>query len=162
MSCILRAGDAGPATVAESTGWLLANVRILSTLAPVHEDADRQSPLVTSLVAGDEARLVEATTKNGQRWVAAKLPGGREGFVPGDTRVYVYSRVRLLDEEVTAYEHPSPASLPKGQYRKRAQFRIIDTIESGPGAWVKVRDYSGAEGFIPGATRVQKLQDGAG
>lgn len=157
---VCTCGATPPASTAAPAGWLLANVRVLGTLVPVYEGVDRQSPLVTTLVAGDEARLVASTVKNGQRWVAVKLRGGREGYVPGDTMIYAYRWVRLQDEEVTAHEHPSAVSQPRRRYRTRAQFRIIDTVESASGTWVKLRDPSGGEGFIPGTTRVQHLQDG--
>lgn len=149
-----------PAAIAHHPGWRLANARIISPVVPVHEEADRRSPLVTTLVAGDEARLVTTMGESGERWVSVKLPGAREGYVTGDTRVCAYRWVCLLAEEVTARQHPSPASPAARRYRQRAEFRVIDTVDGDRGPWARIRDFSGQEGFIPGSTSVRLVADG--
>lgn len=149
-----------PAAIPHRPGWRLANARILSPVVSVHEEADGRSPLVATLAAGDEARLVSAIGENGQRWAAIKLPGAREGYVPGGTRVHRYRWVRLWQAEVTARDQPSPASRAAKRYTERAEFRIIDTVEGDRGPWARIRDFSGAEGFIPGGTRVRLVADG--
>lgn len=149
-----------PSAIPHRRGWRLANARILSPVVAVHEEADRWSPPVATLVAGDEARLVSITGENGGRWVAVKLPGAKEGYVPGDTRVYLYRWVCLLERGVTARRQPSHAS-PAGRcYPRRAEFRIIDIVDGDGGPWARIRDFSGEEGFIPGGTSVRPLCDG--
>lgn len=133
-----------------------ANARVTDPRGVVYRDMDTQSPAVAQLVSGVEVSIGRSTKKKGKEWVEIKTGDGRHGYMLGDTKIYAFTKVSLLDKEVIAYEQPSSLSAQKLRYKKGAVFHIIDNVK-GNSDWVRIRDLSGNEGFINSKTRIRSL-----
>ncbi len=129
--------------------------RIIEQPAKIYGEADMNSPALMELAIGRELELGAVTKKDGKDWVAVTLPTGQRGYVSGDTRIYHIKRATLLQGKATVFVEPKAQSIIKTELQKNAQFYLLDVIKQENREWVKVRDLSGNEGFIDGATKIK-------
>jgi hypothetical protein len=129
--------------------------RIIEKAAVVYIEADISSPFLAELRIGTEIELGETKRAGGMEWVAATLGDGRQGYIPGDTRVFFVRHAKLVQEEVEVRAEPSAEAAVVRRYHKNDGFQMIETVSRDERSWVKVRDEAGNEGFIDGETRIQ-------
>ena len=130
--------------------------RVLDIQAAVYADKDPNSAQIAGLSAGTEIELGSAEKNKGIKWVAATLPKGERGYIRGDVKVFVISRVSLLQKEADVRDQPFAMSLVKKKMARGEQFDRVDIVESDNRKWVKIRDLQGQEGYIDGRTRIQE------
>jgi len=128
--------------------------RIINQPENVYSQTDANSPIIAQLAIGIEIELGVLKKNNGKDWVTVTLPDGRQGYMPGQTQVFLIKLARLIQESVNIYSAPSVQSPLKGKYIKNAVFYIADSIKQNNIVWVKIRDFSGNEGYIDWQTRV--------
>jgi len=130
--------------------------RVLDIQAAVYADKDSNSAQIAGLSAGTEIELGSAEKNKGIKWVAVTLPKGERGYIRGDVKVFVISRVSLLQKEADVRDQPFAMSLVKKKMARGEQFDRVDIVESDNRKWIKVRDLQGQEGYIDGRTRIQE------
>ncbi|HTX89994.1 MAG TPA: SH3 domain-containing protein [Anaerolineales bacterium] len=132
--------------------------RIITEPARLYSTQDLNTPALTELPIGTEIELGGVKKKSGASWVEATLANGVKGFVPGGTKVYTIKLATLQQNEVTVYSEPSTFSVVKAKYKKKTKFYLNEVINQDGQAWIKIRDLSGAEGYIDGKTKVVTAQ----
>jgi len=130
--------------------------RVLDVQVIVYSDKDPNSAQVAGLTAGNEIELGEVAKNKGLKWVAVTLPKGQRGYIKGDVKVFVFSRLSLLQKEADFKEQPFAMSLVKRKLTRGEQFDRLDVVESDGRQWVKIRDLQGIEGYIDSKTRVME------
>jgi len=130
--------------------------RVLDIQAAVYADKDPNSAQIAGLSAGTEIELGSAEKNKGIKWVAVTLPKGERGYIRGDVKVFVISRVSLLQKEADVRDQPFAMSLVKKKMARGEQIDRVDIVESDNRKWIKVRDLQGQEGYIDGRTRIQE------
>ncbi len=133
--------------------------RIIEQPVKVYSEAYINSPSITELVIGSEVELGSVKKKDGKAWVPVVLSTGQRGYLSGEARIFHINQVTLLQGSVNVYAEPSAQSAVKTQYKKNAKFFITDTIKQDNKDWVKIRDFSGNEGFIDGKTRIRVIPE---
>lgn len=134
-------------------------VKILDPRVTVYAEMDLNSTPLTQLVADNEVELGGVKKKEGKDWVAVVLPGGQKGYLSGETKIYPIKQVSLLQKDVDVYTSPSEGSLVKTRLKKGAKFYLAGSAKQDGKDWVKIREFSGSEGYIDGKTRIQMIPE---
>jgi hypothetical protein len=111
----------------------------------VYEEPDPAAASITQLLEGQEFEVTGTTTQNGQNWARVALADGRQGYVPGNTKIFQLREMRLA-EDVSIYSEPSAHAQLLGQYPRGTLVLVLDKADQ---FWIKVRTAEGVEGFIP-------------
>ena len=127
--------------------------RILDPQVKVYPDMEVNTPSIATLPEGSEIDFGGTKRKAGKQWVPITLSTGQLAYIPAETRIYVIRQGALMDNEVDMHSEPSSGSLVKQQLKRGAKLSILQVLKDGDQDWVKVRDDSGNEGYIIGATR---------
>ena len=133
--------------------------RITDPRAIVYSEADSSSSPVTQASPGEEVELGGIKKKDGKSWVAVKLDRGERGYLAGDIKIFHIKPVTLIQPQADVYAEPSAASTVKMRYKKNARFLLVDTVSNDGKSWVRIRDNAGTEGYIDGATKIQRTAD---
>lgn len=131
--------------------------RILDSQVFVYSEPDLNSQPVTQIFGGQEVELGSVKKKDGKQWIKVKLTTGQEGYLTGDSRVFVIKLVSLLQNNAKFYSSPSITSIPKTEFRKNDKFYLVEVIKEADKEWVKVRDLKGNEGFVEGNTKIKQI-----
>jgi hypothetical protein len=117
----------------------------------VYKDMDMTySPLVV-LPPLSEITVMIILQKNGQTWMKIKLSDNREGFIPSTTKLFIIREMVIEDDRgANIYESPSVESHLKKHLEKGSLLYLLGRVPNAYNAWVKVKDYSGSEGFMIG------------
>jgi hypothetical protein len=110
--------------------------------------------ILTQLVAGDEIRLGAVTNQQGQDWVQVSTASGQQGFIPGSTKVKSYQYSTVMESAVSVYASPSLQAPIRNRLTQGAKVFLVDVVQQDGKDWVRIRDRSGAEGFIAGGTKI--------
>ena len=84
--------------------------RIVDQPASVYEHPDGNAPPIIELPIGAEVELGRIENRNGKPWLAVRLGGGVQGYLPGHTRIYPFQHVTLAETTVVVYAEPSAES----------------------------------------------------
>jgi hypothetical protein len=90
--------------------------------------------------------------------VPITLSTGQQAFIPAETRIYIIHEGSLMQNNVELHAEPSSGSLIKAQLARNTKVYILQVVKGDGQDWVRVRDASGAEGYIPGDTRIRVMQ----
>ena len=132
--------------------------RILDAQTLVYSEPDLNSQAITQVYAGQEVELGNVKKKGEMKWVKVKLATtGQEGYLRGDSRVFIIKLVSLLQNNAKVYNAPSMSSFPKAELKKNDKFYMLEVVKEEDKSWVKIRDLKGSEGFIEGNTKIKKL-----
>jgi hypothetical protein len=134
-------------------------IRIIEQPAMVYDQPDLNQPLLTTLPVGTEIEMGGVKKKSGKDWVTVKLPDGQKGYLPGETRIFHIKPVALLDNEVEVYSSPSMVSLEKRILKKNSKVFLMDVVKQPDRDWVKIREFSGRDGYIDGKVRIKNLPE---
>jgi hypothetical protein len=126
-------------------------VRLLDAQAPLHEEQDPAAVPIAQLLEGQEFEVSGTMTQNGQKWARVALADGRQGYVPGATKIYQLREMRLT-QDVSIYSEPSAHAHQLGQYPRGTLLLVLDKDDP---FWIKVRTAEGVEGFIPQGSRME-------
>ena len=137
----------------------MKKAKILDERVAVRADMDPRAPVVMDVDAGDEVDLGKVRERDGQPWVKVRLRDGSSGYLPGDTKVMVMKETALLQEEVEVHASPTMQSPLQRRFKKGERFYLLDVVKNDAEEWVRVRDFSGEEGFIPGETRIRVIEN---
>jgi Bacterial SH3 domain len=133
--------------------------RILDPQVKVYSSPEPNSVSLATLPQGTEIEFSAPRRKAGKVWVPITLSTGQQAFIPGDTRIYIYRLASLLQKDVEMRAEPSQKSLVKQTLTRNAKVYILEVIKQDDQEWVRVRDTSGNEGFIPGQTRIRVIPE---
>jgi hypothetical protein len=124
----------------------------------VYSSTDANSVSIATLPEGSEIEFGGAKRKAGKVWVPITLSTGQQAFIPGDTHIFVIREGSLLQNNVDLHAEPSSGSLIKSQLARNAKVYILQVVKGEGQDWVRVRDTSRSEGYIPGETRIRVVQ----
>ncbi len=133
--------------------------RIIDQPARVYREADLNSPSITELPIGSEVEIGGVKKKDGKSWVAVVISTGQRGYMPGDARIYQIKQIALLQKSVNMYAEPSAQSAVKMVYKRNTKFFITGKVNQDNIDWVKIRDFTGNEGFIDGKTSIRVIPE---
>jgi hypothetical protein len=130
--------------------------RIIDPQVKVFGEPDPASLTVASLTAGDEVVFVKMLKAAKKRWAEVVLAGGEKGYLPAETRLFFFKQAFLLQKSLNIYSRPSTLSAVRGALHKKDRFYVLDIIDRDTkDPWVKIRDFSGAEGYIDGNAQIK-------
>jgi Bacterial SH3 domain len=129
--------------------------RIVDQAAILRTSPGLTSAAIAELPADSEVELGQVKSNAGTRWVSVSLLDGRSGYVPGDTKVFIFKRATLLQDRVDVYAGPSEDSGVVTRCQKNDRFQMTGNVTRDGKTWVKIRDAAGTEGYIDGGTRVR-------
>ena len=132
--------------------------RILDPQVKVYSSPEPNSISLATLPQGSEVEFGPARRKAGKLWVPITLSTGQQAFIPGETRIFVIREGSLLQNNVELHAEPASGSLIKQQLVRNTKVYILQVVKGDGQDWVRVRDMSGSEGYIPGETRIRVLQ----
>src|SRR4030043_676332 len=132
--------------------------RILDPQVKVYSSTDANAVSIANLPEGSEIEFGGSKRKAGKLWVPITLSTGQQAFIPGETRIFVFREVSLLQKNGELHAEPASGSLIKQQLVRNTKVYILQVVKGDGQDWVRVRDMSGSEGYIPGETRIRVLQ----
>ncbi|OGN95584.1 MAG: hypothetical protein A2Z71_04750 [Chloroflexi bacterium RBG_13_50_21] len=132
--------------------------RILDPQVKVYSSTDANAVSIANLPEGSEIEFGGSKRKAGKLWVPITLSTGQQAFIPGETRIFVIREGSLLQNNVELHAEPASGSLIKQQLVRNTKVYILQVVKGDGQDWVRVRDMSGSEGYIPGETRIRVLQ----
>jgi hypothetical protein len=131
--------------------------RILNSQVYIYSEPDPSSSIVSQVFAGQEVELGSVKKKGGISWVKVKLATGHEGYLSGDSKVFIIRQVSLLQNSVKVYGSPNLVSTPRTEFKKNDKFYLVEVLKQDDKDWVRIRDLQGAEGFIEGNTKIKQI-----
>jgi hypothetical protein len=151
--------EAPPPLPATSPTQIGKNATIVEQKAIVYKEMNTNTPPLMELPVLSEITLLANYRQGDKHWTRITLPDGREGYVPGTTKIYKIKEAVILEKNGTdVYNAPSAESLLERHLDKGSLIYILGPVQPGSATWVKIRDLSGKEGFIPGNIRIQFRQ----
>jgi hypothetical protein len=132
--------------------------RILDPQVKVYSSMDANAVSLTTLPEGTEIEFGGAKRKAGKLWVPITLSTGQQAFISAETRIHIIREGALMQNNVELHAEPSSGSLIKSKLALNTKVYILQVVKGDGKDWVQVRDTSGAEGYIPGDTRLRVLQ----
>jgi hypothetical protein len=133
--------------------------RILDPQVKLYSSPEVNAISLATLMEGTEIEFGAVRKIAGKKWVEVILPTGQKGYIPGETRIFHFRLATLLQKEAKVYTQPALDSLPKMPLTAKTKFYLIDVIKVDGVDWVKVRESSTGEGFIPGNTRIRVIPE---
>jgi uncharacterized protein YgiM (DUF1202 family) len=134
--------------------------RIIDPQVKVYGEPDPGSLTVASLASGDEVDFIGMHKVAKKNWAEVALSGGQKGYLPAETKLFFFKQASLQKTSSKIYSRPSSLSSVKGALQKKDRFYILDVIDrDSKEPWVKIRDLSGAEGFIDGNARIKVITE---
>lgn len=125
----------------------------------IFSEPNEQAITLTTLQKGIEVELGKVTKKKKEVWVEVTLLSGQIGYIPGDTKIFAIKKVQLLNNSVDMLDAPIADATVVKTYAKNAIFTAIGIEKEDDKGWVRVRDDSGLEGYIPGAAKIKVYQE---
>jgi hypothetical protein len=132
--------------------------RILDSQVKVYSSMDANAVSLATLPEGSEIEFGGAKRKAGKLWVPISLSTGQQAYIPAETRIYIIREGSLMQNNVELRSEPSSGSLIKSQLARNTKVYILQVVKGDGQDWVRVRDASGSEGYIPGDTRIRVQQ----
>jgi uncharacterized protein YgiM (DUF1202 family) len=132
--------------------------RILDSQVKVYSSMDANAVSLATLPEGSEIEFGGAKRKAGKLWVPITLSTGQQAYIPAETRIYIIREGSLMQNNVELRSEPSSGSLIKSQLARNTKVYILQVVKGDGQDWVRVRDASGSEGYIPGDTRIRVQQ----
>jgi len=124
--------------------------RLLDPQATLYLMPHRTSVQITPLVQGQELEITGTTMYEQQRWMIAVLPNGQRGYLQDSTTLHPTNM--RLKVAVEARAEPSATAPVLDRYPWGTTLFVLGATTEGEQTWLNVRDPSGRECFIPGAT----------
>jgi hypothetical protein len=132
--------------------------RILTPTHLYQEAGDKTTRLLT-LQPDEIVELGDAIKVNDDEWVPATRQGEELGFIAGDSQVFVIKRARIRGQQADLVSEPNRAGAIVDVLAKGHSLEITDVLEGDGGRWVRVLDDAGQEGYLPGTTRIEIIQE---
>ena len=134
--------------------------RITDSQVKVYSEPDLNSLSIATLTTGDEVEFMSIRKKNRKAWAEVSFSGSQKGYLPAETKAVFYKQASLLQNNVNMYSQPSTQSQRKASLSKGTRFYILDIIDRDrKEPWIKMRDDSGAEGYINGNARIKIITE---
>jgi uncharacterized protein YgiM (DUF1202 family) len=131
--------------------------RIEDAEVKVFPSMEENTPSIATLPRGSEIEFGGTKRKAGKQWVPITLSTGQQAYIPAETRIHVIRQGAVMDKVVELHSEPMAGSMVRQQLNKGSKISILEVVRDGGQDWVKVRDETGNEGFIQGATRIRLL-----
>ena len=131
--------------------------RIEDPEVKVYPSMEQNTPSIATLPRGSEIEFGGTKRKSGKQWVPITLSTGQQAYIPAETRIHVIRQGAVMDKVVDMHSEPSAESLVKQQLKRGSKLSILEVLRNSDQDWVKVRDETGNEGYIPGATRFRLI-----
>jgi Bacterial SH3 domain len=132
--------------------------RILDSNVKMYNSMDLNAISIATLSEGSEVDFGGSRRKGGKLWVPITLPTGQQGFIPGETRIYVIQQGSLLQNNVDLRSEPKEGSPVKKQLTRNEKLEILQVVKGEEMDWVRVRDTGGNDGYIAGNTHIHVVQ----
>jgi hypothetical protein len=130
--------------------------RIVDPQVKVFGEPDPASLTIASLTSGDEVDFVKMLKVARQNWAEVVLASGEKGYLPAETRLFFFKQASLLQKSLKIYNRPSTLSAVRGALQKKDRFYVLDIVDRDTKEpWIKIRDLTGAEGFIDGNAHIK-------
>jgi uncharacterized protein YgiM (DUF1202 family) len=126
---------------------------ILDPQVKVYGSIDGNTISIATLNEGSEVEIGPTKRKAGKMWVPVVLSTGQKAYIPGDAKLHIIREGSIMDNNVEMHSEPSAESQVKQQLKRNTRLSILEVIKQENQTWVRVRDISGNEGYIPGETR---------
>lgn len=120
---------------------------LLDSQATVFADPDAASVPIAIIAEGQQIEVSGVATQNNQRWMAAVLPDGRQGYLPAATRIYGFHTTQLV-RDTNVHAEPSETSAVRVRFGKGATLLIIGVTNREGRRWFRVLDGDHEEGYI--------------
>ena len=133
--------------------------RIIDPQVKMYSSPEPNSLSLATLVEGTEVEFGKTFNKAGKKWTEVIMPSGQKGYIPAETRVYHFRLGALLQNNVPMYNQPSSQSLVRATLKRNTKVYMTDVVKADNQDWVKVRDLTGVEGYIPGQTPIRALAE---
>ena len=133
--------------------------RILDSQVKLYSTPEPNALSLATLQEGTEIEFGGVKQRNGKQWVEITLPTGQKGYIPGETRIFHLRMATLLQNNVPVYHQATEHSLVRTTLKRNAKVYLVDVTRVEGVDWVKVREPSGIEGFIPGKTRLRVIPE---
>ncbi len=133
--------------------------RILDPQVKVYSSQDANAVSVATLTTGNEVEVGTPKRKAGKLWLPITLSTGQQVFIDGGTRLSLIRLASLMQNNVELHVEPSAESMVKQQFPRNTKVYILEVVKRDNQDWVKVRDMSGAEGYITGNTGIRVIQE---
>lgn len=136
----------------------MTQARIIDENADFYAEMDPARPPVGSIPVGEVVETGKVRRRMGRSWVTVTRQGGQTGYILGDTHIFPLRNVEL-DGPADLYDKPGGEGRVIHQYKKKDRMMMLDVVRGTDTGWVKVKDYTGHKGYIPGKTRIRVLPD---
>jgi uncharacterized RDD family membrane protein YckC len=135
----------------------LLKYRVIIEITPLFLEADYSSPVIKGLNTGEEVQLAGVKRSGELEWLEVICSDGQKGFLSGDTLLLdPNTKWSFGQTTVNLYEQPSLQSLIKKQYHQGEEFYQVTILKNEGKTWLKIRDFSGNEGYIDGDTKIKE------
>jgi hypothetical protein len=129
----------------------------LEESTPVYQQMNNNFPPFVVLPSMSEINIVLNIQNAGKTWTKIVLSDNREGFVLPTTRVFIiHQRIIIDDRGANIYEATSTDAKLQKHFEKGTLIYLLGPVPNASNKWVKIRDFSGNEGYMPGDTILDK------
>lgn len=125
----------------------------------VYPEPSDESISMATLQKGEEFELGKVIRKKREVWVTITLSSGQEGYISGNTKIFGFKKVQLLNTFEDMIDKPGEESAVVKSYPKNTILNAIGVEKVGDDSWVKVKDEDGVEGFIRGNAKIRVYQE---
>ncbi len=110
----------------------------------------------TEIAMGEEVEIGGEVKRNGVGFCPVRRSNGQTGFIPGDTKASHIKPMTIDQPDVAIYTGPSAYSYVRAHLARGSRIWMFPgVIQEGAQQFVRIRDASGNEGYMDGATRVK-------
>jgi len=135
----------------------------LEESTPVYQEMNENNPPFALLPLMSEITILLNYQNAGKTWTKILLPDNKEGYVLPSTKVYIIDqRVIIDDRGANIYDSLSADSKLLNHLEKGTLVYLLGTVPNTENKWVKIRDFKGNEGYMPGDTVVDKSPNQGG
>ena len=131
---------------------------ITDDVVRVFSEPKEESISISTLRKGEEVELGKVSRKKGV-WVEFLRSGQVAGYIPGSTKIFIIKKIEMLSPTADLMDSPSEPNKVVKTYQKKDNFTAIGVEKIDGADWIKVRDDSGASGFMKGTYKIKVINE---
>src|SRR5262245_8747575 len=116
--------------------------------------ASETAPAVARLPQGSLAYLGAAAARSVSTWIPVTLLDGKKGYVEKSVQWDILPEFTLAQSQADLQDKPGPTGNVIRTMKRGAQFHVVEAVDVRGTSWMRIRQPSGGEGYLPAKARL--------